>query len=347
MDYLLNTAPCGFLSFTDDGKINMVNATLLKMLGYELKELQGKNVELLLPIASRLYFQTDLLPLLKLHGKRDEIYLSLQSKSGREVLMLINAIRQERNKQIFNDCILMPINRHNEYEDHIIRLKKAAEVATSLINKVNASLEETGKALDVKQTELLQANTRLETLATTDELTGLKNFRAFQEKLSDQIALAERMRTPLSLLFIDLDHFKSINDTFGHPIGDKYLRKVAEILKTHSRKVDFVTRYGGEEFAVILPNTNQLSAMLLAEKLRKAIETQHWVEKPITASFGVSTLSGDITDKTQLIFSADQALYISKARGRNCLTHANDIKASNVSNELGYFVKAKTGSELG
>ncbi len=335
MDYLLNTAPCGFLSFTDDGKINMVNVTLLKILGYSPEELQGQNIELILPVASRLFFQAEVLPLLKLHGKRDEIYLSLQSKSGGEVLMLINGIRQERNQQACNDLILMPINRHNEYEDHIIRLKRAAEVATSLINKVNASLEETGKALDVKQTELLEANTRLETLATTDELTGLKNFRAFQEKLTDQIALAERMLTPLSLLIIDLDHFKGINDTFGHPTGDKYLRKIAGILKTNSRKVDFVARYGGEEFAVILPNTNQLSAMLLAEKLRKAIEVEPWPEMPVTASFGVSTLSKDIRDKTQLVYSADQALYISKARGRNCLTHANDIKAS--------FMKAKRG----
>jgi diguanylate cyclase (GGDEF)-like protein/PAS domain S-box-containing protein len=344
MDYLLNTAPCGFLSFTDDGKINMVNATLLKILGYESKGLQGQNVQKILPVASHRFFQTDVLPLIKLNGKRDEIYLSLLTKSGSEVLMLINALRHERDQQVFNDCILMPIHRHNEYEDQILRLKKAADEATSLINKVNASLEETGKALNVQQSGFLAANSRLETLATTDELTGLKNHRAFQEKLSDQVALAERMLTPLSLLIIDVDHFKSINDTFGHPVGDKYLRKIAEILKINSRKVDFVARYGGEEFAVILSNTNQLSAMLLAEKLRKSIEVEPWVEKPITASFGVSTLSADITDKTQLIYSADQALYISKARGRNCLTHANDIKATGSSSDLGFFVKSKSGS---
>lgn len=344
MDYLLNTAPCGFLSFTDDEKIKLVNANLLKILGYNSEELQGQNVESILSPASRVFFQTDVLPLLKLHGKRDELYLSLLSKGGGEVLVLINAIRQERNKQIFNDCILMPIHRRNEYEDHIFRLKKAAEEATNLINKVNASLEETGKALDVKQTELLEANTRLETLATTDELTGLKNHRAFQENLSDQIALADRMLTPLSLLMIDVDHFKSINDTFGHPVGDKYLQTIAEILQNNSRKVDFVARYGGEEFAVILPNTNPLSAMLLAEKLRKAIEAEPWVEKPVTASFGVSTLTGDVSDKTQLVHLADQALYISKARGRNCLTHANDIKSSGALSEVGILAKTKIGS---
>ncbi|MEQ1545856.1 GGDEF domain-containing protein [Methyloglobulus sp.] len=343
MDYLLNSAPCGFLSFTDDGKINMVNATLLKILGYESEELQGQHIELILPITSRILFQTDVLPLLKFHGKRDEIYISLLPKVGNEVLVLINAIRHERNKQIFNDCILMPIHRRNEYEDHILRLQKAADEATSLINKVNASLEETGKALNVQQTEFLEVNTRLETLATTDELTGLKNHRAFQEALSDQIALAERIPSPLSLLIIDVDHFKSINDTFGHPAGDRYLRKIAEILQSNSRKVDFVARYGGEEFAIILPNTNQLSAMLLAEKLRKAIEIQPWVEKLVTASFGVSTLSEDISEQTQLIHSADQALYISKARGRNCLTHANDIKSSSALSALGFFAKTKRG----
>jgi diguanylate cyclase (GGDEF)-like protein/PAS domain S-box-containing protein len=344
MDYLLNTAPCGFLSFTDDGKIKMVNATLLKILGYVPEELQGRNVESILPLASRRFFQTDVLPLLRLHGKRDELYLSLLSKGGDEVLVLINAIRHERNKQIFNDCILIPIHRHNEYEDHILRLKKAADEATNLINKVNASLEETGKALSVQQTEFLESNTRLEALATTDELTGLKNHRAFQEALSDQIALAERMSSSLSLLIIDVDHFKNINDTFGHPVGDKYLRKIAEILQRNSRKVDFVARYGGEEFAVILPNTSQLSAMLLAEKLRKAIEDEPWLEKPVTASFGVTTLSGEVSDKVQLINAADQALYISKARGRNCLTHANDIKPLIASSELGFLAKTKIRS---
>lgn len=339
MDDLLNTAPCGFLSFRDDGKILMVNATLLNILRYDSEGLKGDHIHSILSVASRLLFQTHLFPLLKLHGKMDEIYLSLRSKDGDDVPVLMNAIRNERNKKIFNDCILMPVRRRNEYEDPILRLKKAAEEATSLINKVNASLEETGKALDEKQTELLEANTRLETLATTDELTGLKNHRAFQENLSDQIALAERMLTPLSLLIIDVDYFKSINDTFGHPVGDRYLRTIADILQNNSRDVDFVARYGGEEFAILLPNTNQLSAMLVAEKLRKAIEAEPWVEKPVTASFGVSTLSGDIRDKEQLIYLADRALYISKARGRNCLTHANDIKSSKALSALGFFEK--------
>lgn len=127
---MLNTAPCGFLSFTDDGRIIMINATLLDSLGYELDELQGRHVENILPLAGRIFYQTHFFPLLKLHGKAEEIYLSLRAKNGAEVPVLANAKRRAREGVIVNDCILMQIRERNQYEDEILHAKKVAEEAT-------------------------------------------------------------------------------------------------------------------------------------------------------------------------------------------------------------------------
>jgi PAS domain S-box-containing protein len=130
MDDLLNTAPCGFLSFADDGKIVLVNSTLLEMLGYEPDELTGRHVESLLPVASRIFYQTHLFPLLKLNDRVDEVYFSLRSKAGAEIPVLVNALRRERAGIFVNDCVLMHVRNRNQYEDEIIQAKRIAEDAT-------------------------------------------------------------------------------------------------------------------------------------------------------------------------------------------------------------------------
>ncbi|HKQ51815.1 MAG TPA: ATP-binding protein [Pyrinomonadaceae bacterium] len=129
MDNLLNRAPCGFLSFTDDGYVAEVNATLLELLGYEEDELVGRHVESLLPIASRIFYQTHLFPLLKLHDRVDEVYLSLRAKGGVEIPVLVNAARRERDGRLVNDCVLMQMRQRDKYEDEILQAKRAAEEA--------------------------------------------------------------------------------------------------------------------------------------------------------------------------------------------------------------------------
>ncbi len=130
MDDLLNTAPCGFLSFTDDGRIVLVNDTLLGLLGYGREELLGRHVESLLPVASRIFYQTHLFPLLKLHDRVEEVYFSLRSRGGTEIPVLANAARHERGGVVANDCVLMQMRQRNQYEDEILQAKRAAEEAT-------------------------------------------------------------------------------------------------------------------------------------------------------------------------------------------------------------------------
>jgi PAS domain S-box-containing protein len=130
MDPILDTAPCGYLSFADDGRILAVNTTLRELLGYEADELDDRRIDVILPPGGRVFYQTHFFPLLKLHGRVEEIYLSLRSKQGEDVPVLVNASRRCRGAEFANDCILLPIRQRSRYEDEILAAKRVAESAT-------------------------------------------------------------------------------------------------------------------------------------------------------------------------------------------------------------------------
>ncbi len=161
----------------------------------------------------------------------------------------------------------------------------------------------------------------MEMRATTDGLTGLTNHRAFQERLTQMHALAERTGQKFSVILTDIDHFKSINDTYGHPVGDQVLKRVAAIFSGRARKVDTVARYGGEEFVLVLPDTDGKGAEHFANKLREEIGDQVMTSEhgsfKITISMGVAEFPLDGKDRLGLVEKADQALYYCKEHGRN------------------------------
>jgi diguanylate cyclase (GGDEF)-like protein/PAS domain S-box-containing protein len=167
------------------------------------------------------------------------------------------------------------------------------------------------------QKRLEEAIARLEIIAVTNSLTGLKNRGALRERLSEEVQRARRYDLPLSLAMLDVDYFKSYNDSFGHPAGDEALRCVAQILQTHARPSDFSARYGGEEFVVVLNNTALPGALAHAERIRKAIQDEPWPQRGITASIGVASLSENIAGEDALLRAADEALYKAKHAGRN------------------------------
>ncbi|MET0106644.1 MAG: diguanylate cyclase [Sedimenticola sp.] len=171
------------------------------------------------------------------------------------------------------------------------------------------------------QNQLLQR--KLVHLATIDPLTGLFNRRAFTERLQEQIRIAQRYDTPCSLIMFDLDHFKHINDTHGHDVGDQVLEKVASLVKQQLRESDYAARWGGEEFVVLCPNTSMQEAALLGERLRETI-ADNPIEPTgtITASFGVAVSSTGDTPQ-RLLARADEQLYRAKREGRNCVRIAD------------------------
>jgi diguanylate cyclase (GGDEF)-like protein len=162
---------------------------------------------------------------------------------------------------------------------------------------------------------------RMELMATTDGLTGLVNHRTFQERFADMLARAERTSGRHALLLTDIDHFKKVNDTYGHPTGDVVLRGVAEVVRDCVRKVDLAARYGGEEFAIVLEGTDREGARQLAERIRSEVQQQVFQSNKgpfsCTLSLGIAVYPDDGKDKKTLIDHADQSLYHAKHNGRN------------------------------
>ncbi len=173
------------------------------------------------------------------------------------------------------------------------------------------------EAVQRQKSELEAMNERLNHLAVTDELTKLTNRRRFQEMLEEGIQEHVRAGDQVSLILLDVDRFKGLNDDFGHPAGDEALRLLARLLKDCARKHELPARYGGEEFAVILQRCGKPMAVVAAERFRKAIEDAVWPDRPITASLGVATCGPTLSTLSDLVAAADQALYSAKQNGRN------------------------------
>lgn len=164
----------------------------------------------------------------------------------------------------------------------------------------------------------------------TDALTGLRNRRYFDQRISEEVALSTRYKLPLTLMLIDVDHFKKVNDTYGHTVGDEVLQTLSKIIQNVVRDSDIVARYGGEEIVIITPNTTKEEAAILAERLREKVEqtkvatiatTQEVVQ--VTISIGLCSLSPIITDKEALLEESDQSLYLAKKHGRNRVVVSN------------------------
>lgn len=324
MDDQLNFAPCGYFSVNDSGTITAVNETLLTLLGYKLHEVQGQHINLILSNAGRSFYQLYFFPMIRLQNKVEEMYTSLKTKAKHDIPIILNAHRNERDGKMFNNCVCIPIKRRYEFEQALLTVKKETDKINKMKKKQIAELDYLKSKLESKQNELMEVNKKLEKLATTDGLTGLKNRRSLHENLIKNIALHKERFQPLSFLLIDIDFFKNVNDSFGHMVGDYVLQKFGRLLKEETRKEDFVARYGGEEFALVLKNTDKTSAMKIAERIRSNIENENWGMSKITVSIGVSTSSPGDTESV-LQSSADRALYTSKNRGRNQVTHASEL----------------------
>ncbi len=203
-----------------------------------------------------------------------------------------------------------------------------ANIRLSLMNldydQMNKQLIQAKIALENLTRELEEKNKVLDNLANLDGLTGVYNHRYFQNTLDQEIGRATRHESTLSLVLVDIDHFKKFNDTYGHQTGDFILQEFAATLKMHLRNYDTLARYGGEEFVVILPETTEEDALVVAEKLRQMIADKTFSDSrddyQVTASFGLATCRPGVEDdfsKSTFIGYADEALYDAKDKGRN------------------------------
>jgi diguanylate cyclase (GGDEF)-like protein len=203
--------------------------------------------------------------------------------------------------------------------DEIGLLMSSFSRMLTTIEAQSAEINAFATRLDSAYKELEVTNSRLKEFTFKDEVTGLYNRRFFSVRLEEEVSRCRRFNHPVSVVLLDLDDYKVINDELGHGAGDETLREVAQILLKHSRGINVICRYGGDEFAVLLVETSKAGARLYADRIRQVLATHPFAHgRRVTASFGVASLPEDVAPATEeLIRAADEALYAAKRAGKN------------------------------
>jgi diguanylate cyclase (GGDEF)-like protein/PAS domain S-box-containing protein len=203
----------------------------------------------------------------------------------------------------------------------------------TVLHDRNSELVKMVNELEVAQKVVREQNSELSVIASKDPLTGCLNRRAFFERVETAWEDSTRYHHPVSIIMVDVDHFKIVNDTHGHAMGDQVLQRVAQTLSATARKGDFVCRYGGEEFCVLLPHTDIELAYQAAQRMRVAVENLQMGGLRVTISLGVASRLAETTDLESMIDRADVALYVAKRGGRNRVVRADQMPAESVNLE--------------
>ena len=205
-----------------------------------------------------------------------------------------------------------------EKTDQIGVLMGSFSRVLSTIETQTGEINQFATRLDAAYRELEATNARLEEVSFKDEVTRLYNRRFFSIRLEEEVARYRRFHHPMSLVLLDLDGFKEINDDLGHAAGDVTLREVSELLLKHSRGVNVICRYGGDEFAILLVETPKAGAQIYADRIRHVLVQHPFAHGRLSASFGIATLPDDVGASAEdMIRAADEALYAAKRAGKN------------------------------
>jgi len=279
----------------------------------------------------------------QLYKSLRELKLPLQSERD----TLLTSAFKKGIPQHLNPCDIIqyvddPLFDYFKTDELIIMPLRAKGTVNGLIVADNIFTKKPITDSDIKiftmladQAGLAIENSRLYEMVVhkshTDPITSLWNHGFFQEKLNEEMALADQFNYPLSLVMMDIDDFKKLNDAYGHQHGDVILREMAQILLDSSRDMDYICRYGGEEFTIILKQTNKEQSIEIAERLRKKIASYPFpsdtpdISLSLSVSIGLATYPDDTLTKKELIANADKAMYIAKFSGKNktCVADAN------------------------
>jgi len=262
-----------------------------RLFGLPGELLVGRNLSELLTPASNIMLDTYLLPLLLHDGKFEEIMLELRGREGKVIPVIVNAALNG-GKEGYVCWSLFSASRRNQLDQELIRARRELEARSEMLYE----------------------------LSVTDELTGLVNRRQLKRRAEQLLTQARRSNSPVSVVVLDIDNFKLVNDTEGHLAGDEILKRLAEILRDHARESDVVGRYGGEEFSMVLPDTTESEALTFAHRLHDLVGSILVGGEPLTVSMGLVSseqLTMDLSSYDTLFELADQAMYKAKAAGRN------------------------------
>ena len=302
----IEASPAAMIMVDSLGDIVHANLETERLFGYARGELDGQSIDILVPEMERAKhpsYRDDFLenPSARRMGGRD---LHAQKKNGDTFPVEIGLNPIDSMDGMLVICAIVDLTEQKEFEQTMLETSEL----------------------------LIEANKRLYNEATVDSLTNIANRRGLYSQIDKYLELSRRSGKPVSILMADIDYFKQYNDEYGHDGGDKTLKVVAETIMDAKRGSDFVARFGGEEFTIVLPDTDQAGVLIVGDKLRKSIEKKSGLERKITMSFGAATIIVDrdapfeVESLREFILKqADEALYSSKENGRNCVTHYNDI----------------------
>lgn len=288
VSYAVDLFPCGCAVTNTHGTILSFNEYLWKKFGLNKTDLSGANISTILTKASRIFFESYAIPLLTRDGCIEELQFSLRNGDGDAVPVLVNARRCAKDGIVY--WSLLQTIRHDQLFQELVNARRALEDRAD----------------------------ELRTYAKTDSLTGLLTRGELDQHAERVLMDARTFGAPLSLLFIDIDYFKEVNDQFGHATGDRILTQLGAILKHESRDGDFAFRYGGEELVLLLTNTTTEEAQKVASRLHERLRTLDSEDPAITISIGIATSDGAHTrEYSDLLALADRSLYQAKRDGRN------------------------------
>lgn len=307
--HIFECAPDGLLVVDADGRIILMSAQTEALFGYLRSEILGQTVEKLVParlafrhIHHREQFKTAAQS--RQMGASSELFALRKNGTEFPIDVMLSPMLIE--DQLFTLCVVRDVTERKAVQD----------------------------ALERQTTELRRLHRELELLANHDGLTGLFNWRAFHEHAGQLLKIAHRRRESMTLMLLDLDHFKTINDRFGHAEGDRVLQAVAATLRHTARSNDIVARLGGEEFVVAALGLTPDDGVTAGERLRAAVATIENLKHPITVSIGLATLPpqphkhANPHALAELLDQADQALYIAKNNGRDQVRHYDPLALS-------------------
>ncbi|MEO1855571.1 sensor domain-containing diguanylate cyclase [Chromohalobacter sp.] len=310
--------PSGQVVVDERGLILQVNRTLSEWMHRPIQKLIGLPASELFTIESRILYRGILMYRVADIGVAHEVHLSLCLGDEDSLPVLCNARRLDQQGTNIILLSMLPIARKDRLERDLLDTQQATQRALAEKNAVIAELESVRAALEFQREELQNLNMRLGREARSDPLTGLPNRRHFDHALRQMLAgaLTSHPHDAFSVAILDIDHFKPINDRYGHAAGDRVLKQLARLLSSKIRGRDLAARIGGEEFAFLMPDTPLNKASQALERLRLAIEAHHWHPVAITVSLGVTAFQHGDTSES-LMARADNALYTAKRHGRN------------------------------
>lgn len=268
--------------------ITYANRYFHRMLGCKEGSVEGQSVFDFLTPASRIIFESYVLPVLKQQGCCEEILLEFRHRSGEKLPVVANVLFGEERGSIYWS-MFSAVQRDKLHQELV----------------------------DIKR-HMQDKAERFEALSEVDELTGLINRRKLTEQANILVAHAKRRCESIAILLIDIDHFKAVNDSFGHLKGDQVLHELGKVLRTQGRESDIVARYGGEEFVILLPGSDEAGARVAADRFHGAINQISVGNQFLTVSIGGSVAYNDPHLSFEKLFkAADAALYKAKSGGRN------------------------------